>query len=106
MDKNWKLTGIVPNGLQAEIVINPSGYIVSFHPEKGWHEPAPHSLDGFSALVAEEKGFMVTSGRRPNVTFEEATVDGASIDGLHPYFVFRGYDRIMELKITSFAPMP
>jgi hypothetical protein len=114
MDTTWLLSGrTIEGNIPVEITVRNEN-VLSFEPEQGVIEPIPHLLLGFAKLSEKDgdvrgRSSMISYGRRPDVTYDEATEEGVSVTSgeLFPYFLGAGsYDLLLAITIDSFVQLP
>jgi len=113
MNENiWELTGrSIKDNFPVKITVRNQN-VLTFEP-KDFFAPMPSRLLGFAKSQPEdgdEEGetTMITSGRSPEVSYEQATEDGVNVvgAGLLPYFYGAGsYELILGMTVDSFKQL-
>ena len=113
MNTTWKLSGRTLKGNIPVSITVRNEDVLTFHPAVGVFEPAPSRLLGFAKLNPEEDEYgensVISSGRSPDVSYEEATDGGVSVctGELYPYFYGAGaYEVLLAITIDSFEQLP
>jgi hypothetical protein len=113
VDTTWKLSGRTIKGNIPVAITVRNEDVLTFHPAVGVFQPMPSRLLGFAKLNPEEDEYgehsVISSGRLPDVSYDEATNGGVSVctGELYPYFYGGGtYELLLAITIDSFEQLP